>query len=157
VLFVRESVHAMGAGPERFALTVADVTGAGASWHEGLDARHRPRRVGLGFFWLENCGYVPDEPLAPTAAAANPVYLPLDLVLCPPVANLLVAGYAARAESRAWWALRTAPNLCVLGDAAGVAAALSVREGTDVLGFGNAQVAAVQSWLAEEGAILEKW
>lgn len=157
VLVVRESVHAMAPGPERFALTVEDVTGAGTGWHDGLDVRHRPRRIGLGFHWLESAGYTPDEVLHPTAAAANPVYLPLDLLLCPPVTNLLVAGHAVRAESRAWWAMRAQPNLCVLGDAAGVVAAFSAREGVPVLQFGNPEVAAVQAWLAEEGAILEKW
>jgi hypothetical protein len=157
VLLVRESAHAIAPGPEPFALTVADVTGAGAVPGEGVDWRHRPRRVGLGFYWLENLGYTPDELLPPTAAAANPCYLPLDVLLCPPVANLLVAGHAARIDSRAWWAMRTLPNLAVLGDAAGVAAAYSVREEVPVLRFGNPEVAAVQAWLAEEGAILEKW
>jgi len=157
VLFLRESVHATGPKPDPFAVTVEDLTGAGAAAQDGLDQRHRARRIGLGFYWLESAGYTEGEVLRTTAAAGHPAFLPLEAILCPPVANLLVPGYAARIESRAWWALRTAPNLCVLGDAAGVAAAFSAREGQPVLRFGNAEVAAVQSWLGGEGAILEKW
>lgn len=157
VLFLRETAHAPGAGPDGFAVKVEDLTGAGVGNHDGLDARHHARRIGLGFYWLENLGYTHGEVQRTTAAATNPAYLPLDVILVPPVGNLLVPGYAARIESRAWWALRTAPNQCVLGDAAGVAAAFSAREGIPVLRFGNAEMAAVQSWLREEGAILDKW
>ena len=157
VLVVRESAHGMGGRPDPFAVRVEDVTGAGALPGDGVDWRHRPRRVGLGFYWMEDFGYTPDEVSPPPAAAANPCYLPLDALLCPPVENLLLAGHAARVESRAWWALRTLPNQCVLGDAAGVAAACSLREDVPVLRFGTAEVAAVQAWLGDEGAILEKW
>jgi hypothetical protein len=157
VLVVRESAHAMAAGPEPFAVRVEDVTGAGAQPGDGVDWRHRPRRIGLGFYWMEDYGYTAQEVAPPLAAAANPCYLPLDALLCPPLENLLVAGHAARIESRAWWALRTLPNQCVLGDAAGVAAACSLREDVPVLRFSNPEVAAVQAWLGEEDAILEKW
>lgn len=157
VLFLRESAHSVGPKPDPFAVTIEDLTGAGAGVHDGMDQRHRARRIGLGFYWLESAGYTEGEILRTTAAAANPAHLPLDAILCPPVANLLVPGAAARIESRAWWALRTAPNLCVLGDAAGVAAAFSAREDIPVLRFGNPEMAAVQNWLGGEGAILEKW
>jgi hypothetical protein len=157
VLLLRETVHATAPGPDRFAVRVEDLTGAGAGGADGIDARHRPRRIGLGFAWLENAGYTHGEVVPTTSAAMNPAQLPLDAILAPPVANLLVPGFAARIESRAWWALRTAPNQCVLGDAAGVAAAFSVREGLSVLKFGTPEVAAVQNWLSAEGAILEKW
>lgn len=157
VLLLRETVHGMGPGPDHFAVTVEDLTGAGAGPGEGRDERHRARRIGLGFAWLENVGYTHGEVTPTTAAGTNPAYLPLEAILAPPVANLLVPGYAARVESRAWWALRTAPNQCVLGDAAGIAAAYSLREGVPVARFGNAEVAAVQSWLQAAGAVLDKW
>ncbi len=157
VLLLREGAHSLGPKPDPFAVTIEDLTGAGTGMHDGLDQRHRARRIGLGFYWLESAGYTEGEILRTTAAAANPAHLPLDAILCPPVANLLAPGYAARIESRAWWALRTVPNLCVLGDAAGVAAAFSAREDIPVLRFGNPEVAAVQNWLVGEGAILEKW
>ena len=157
VLLLRETLHALGPKPDRFALTVEDLTGAGVGAQDGLDQRHRARRIGLGFSWLESAGYTEGEVLRTTAAATNPAYLPLDAILCPPVTNLLIPGYAARIESRAWWAMRTAPNQCVLGDAAGVAAAFSAREGIPVVRFGNAEVAAIQNWLVGEGAVLDKW
>lgn len=157
VLCLRETVHAVGPAAQGFSVRVEDVTGAGAHAHEGMDARHHARRIGLGFHWLENAGYTHGEVLRTTAAAANPTYLPLDCVLVPPVTNLLVPGYAARMESRAWWALRAAPNLCVLGDAAGTAAAFALHEGVDVLHFGHPEMAAVQSWLTTDGARLDKW
>ena len=156
VLLLRETVHSLGLGPDSFAVRAEDLTGAGSGPADGIDARHRARRVGLGFAWLENAGYTHGEVARTTSAATNPAYLPLDAILTPPVANLLVPGHAARVESRAWWALRTAPNLCVLGDAAGVAAAFSAREEIPVLRFSNPEVAALQSWLAADGARLDK-
>ena len=156
-LLLRETVHGVAPGPTPYAVKVEDMTGAGAGLADGVDARHRDRRVGLGFYWPENAGYTHGEVVRTTAAATNPMYLPLDAVLAPSLSNLLVPGYAARIESRAWWALRAAPNLCVLGDAAGAAAALALHEGVPLARFGTAEVAALQSWLAAEGAILNKW
>ncbi len=154
-LFLRETIHATG--PTGFALGIDDIAGAGTHSTEGKDARHHGRRIGLGFYWLESVGYVGHESLPMPHAATNPVYLPLDCCLVPPVRNLLVCGYAAPIESRAWWAMRAAPNLCVLGDAAGAAAAYALREGKSPLQFGNPEVAAIQSWLQADGAILDKW
>ncbi len=156
-LLVRESIHAMGPGPEPFAIRVEDVTGAGTGPADGRDSRHWARRVGLGFYWSENSGYSPGEVQRTVAATANPTYIPLDALLAPPVQNLLIAGHAARIESRAWWAMRAAPNLCVLGDAAGTAAALALHEGMPCSRFGTAEVAALQSWLSTDGALLDKW
>lgn len=156
-LFLRETVHAAAPGPTPFAVRMEDITAAGTGPADGIDARHRDRRVGLGFYWPENAGYTHGEVVRLTAAATNPCYLPLDAILLPPMENLLVPGYGARIESRAWWALRAGPNLCVLGDAAGAAAALAAHEGVPPLRFGTAELAALHSWLAAAGAILNKW
>ncbi len=154
-LYLRETIHTRG--PSGFAVTGDDVSGAGSSPAEGKDARHYSRRIGLGFYWMENVGYMGHENVPTPGAATNPCYLPLDVLLAPPVENLLLPGYAASVDSRAWWSMRAQPNLCVLGDAAGVTAALALHEGKSPLQFGNSQVAALQSWLQGEGAILEKW
>lgn len=54
--------------------------------------------------------------------ANNPVYVPYNALTTRYVANLLLPGYAANMCSYAWAKARVAPNLAVLGDAAGVAA-----------------------------------
>jgi len=154
-LCLRETVHALG--PAGFAVSIDDVTGAGMGANDGKDARHYSRRVGLGFYWLENVGYVGHENVPMPHAATNPAFLPLDAILAPPMSNLLVCGFAASIDSHAWWAMRANPNQCVLGDAAGATAAYALREGRSPLRFGNPEMAAIQSWLQGEGAILEKW
>ena len=59
---------------------------------------------------------------ASSADARNPVYVPYNALTTRYVANLLLPGYAANMCSYAWAKARVAPNLAVLGDAAGVAA-----------------------------------
>jgi hypothetical protein len=156
-LLLRETIHGTAPGPEPFAVKVEDMTGAGSGPSDGIDSRHHNRRIGLGFYWPENAGYTHGEVVRTTAAAPNPTYLPLDALLVPPLQNVLVPGYAARIESRAWWALRATPNQCVLGDAAGAAAALSLHEGVPLLRFATPEVAALHSWLTGDGVILNKW
>lgn len=154
-LYLRETIHTHG--PSGFAVTGEDISGAGSHSAEGKDARHYARRIGLGFYWMENVGYMGHENVPTPGAATNPCYLPIDVLLAPPVDNLLIPGYAAAIDSRAWWSMRSQPNLCVLGDAAGITAAFALHEGKSPLRFGNSEIAALQSWLQGEGAILEKW
>ncbi len=63
---------------------------------------------------------IPDSPLPPT-------YLPYTAMLPYDVTNLLVAGTASGICSFSWGELRVLPNLCVLGDAAGVTLAYLIR------------------------------
>jgi len=71
--------------------------------------------------------------------------------------NLLVSGYAASVSSEAWFEMRLTPNLCVLGDGAGVGAAVASEHGVDPIDFGDEEIEELQTILADEvGAILEK-
>ena len=73
------------------------------------------------------------------------------------VANLLIPGYAAGASSYAWAEMRVFPNLCILGDAAGVAAAYAVNNNKHPLYFSSSDIAAVQTTLTNTcNARLEK-
>ncbi|MBQ3389865.1 MAG: FAD-dependent oxidoreductase [Firmicutes bacterium] len=77
----------------------------------------------------------------------NPVYIPYKALTTNYVANLLIPGYAVGASSFAWAELRVLPNLCVLGDAAGVAAAYAVNNGIHPLQFTSTHITAVQNLL----------
>ncbi len=68
-------------------------------------------------------------------------------------ANLLVAGRCISSTHEAQASYRVIPYVCTLGEAAGVAAALSVKTGTTVK---DADVAAIQAQLRAQGAFIEK-
>ena len=70
---------------------------------------------------------------------------------------MLIPGYAVGASSYAWAEMRVFPNLCVLGDATGAAAAYAVNNNKQPLYFPNSDIAAVQSILSNScNAKLEK-
>ncbi|MGI6588400.1 MAG: FAD-dependent oxidoreductase [Peptococcia bacterium] len=71
-------------------------------------------------------------------------------------ANLLVPGYATGCSSFAWAEVRVLPNLAVLGDAAGIAAARAVLFGESPADFKEEQINWVQEKLCTMGARLDK-
>ena len=75
---------------------------------------------------------------------------------CNFVYNLLIPGYAASIASLGWAEARVLPNQCVLGDAAGVAAAYAVTNNKQPLNFGNADIAKIQTTLTQSNALLNK-
>ncbi len=68
-------------------------------------------------------------------------------------ANLLVAGRCISSTHEAQASYRVIPYVTVLGEAAGVAAAIALRNGTTVK---NADVAAIRAQLRAQGAFIEK-
>lgn len=169
-----------GTEDRNYALTTMAVYGAGSSPAEGNDLGNYVNRIGLGFYWQDINAYHysdlkgsdgryrwpvtpflrPDYPLTtpgPQAWPQNPVYIPFNTLLSRPVPNLLIPGYAACISSLAWAELRVLPNLCVLGDAAGVAAAHAVQQGRDPGTFTDADVAAIREILVQRfGARVDK-
>ena len=169
-----------GTEDRNYALTAMAVHGAGPGPDTGSDAGNYVNRIGLGFYWQDINAYHfadmqgaggryrwpvtphlrPDYPLTgpgPRAWPQNPVYLPFNTLLSRPVSNLLIPGYAASISSLAWAALRVLPNQCVLGDAAGVAAAYALQQGRDPGSFTGADVAAVREILVQRfGARVDK-
>ena len=89
---------------------------------------------------------------------AHPVYLPFSVMTTHYVSNLFLAGYAINASSYAWGELRVFPNLCTIGDAAGIAAAYAAKNGLTALQIGenSTHIANVQSRLRVYGARLDK-
>jgi hypothetical protein len=57
------------------------------------------------------------------------VYMPFESLITSRVPNLMIPGAACGVSSISWSEVRELPNLCVLGDAAGVAAGYSVMHG----------------------------
>ena len=89
---------------------------------------------------------------------SNAVYLPFSVMTTHFVSNLMLAGYAINASSYAWGELRVFPNLCTIGDAAGIAAAYAAKNNLTALQVGEtpAHIANVQSRLRVYGARLDK-
>ncbi|WP_135855088.1 FAD-dependent oxidoreductase [Halorussus salinus] len=157
-LYIRETIHAT-TGQGQFAVGRDAVENAGVGPDSGADARFYDTRIGLAYYWLDNNGYTKDlksdgTELEPTA---NPVYLPYDCLTPARPQNLLLPGYAASISSQAWFEVRVLPNLCVLGDAAGVAAAVSLQQNVLPGQFTADEIAHVQEYLETEcNAILNK-
>ncbi|NHM26919.1 FAD-dependent oxidoreductase [Desulfofundulus sp. TPOSR] len=138
------------------------------------DAANYPTRIGLGYYAMDINAYTCRDlkqngvytwPVTGTVRPdwerqggepQNPVYLPYRMLVTPGAENLLVPGYATGASSLAWAEIRVIPNLCVLGDAAGAAAARAVLYGEAPARFGPAQISWVQQTLRRMGARLEK-
>lgn len=175
-LYLRETVHRPGEGTEesRFALTPAECQTAGTGPRDGGDLDNYVDRIGLAFYAMDINAYLytdllegekfiwpvtgslrPDW-LAAGGEPKNPVYLPYEMLVTEEAENLLLPGYGTGTASLAWAAIRVLPNLTVLGEAAGAAAALSVERKVPPFRFGEAEITALQGLLREMGAVLEK-
>ena len=169
VLYLRETVHSKPA-----ALTTQEVQHAGSGPQDGEDQENYEERVGLGYYMMDINAYLyadlwqkhhfvwpvteylrPDW-LKEGSQPQNPVYLPYSLLTVEECANLLLPGYATGCSSLAWAELRVLPNLAVLGDAAGVAAARAVLYGERPADFSTEQIRWVQEKLHQMGVRLEK-
>lgn len=95
--------------------------------------------------------------LIDSSSPQNPVYVPFSAILNPYVSNMLVPGYAANMGSFAWAEMRVLPNLAMMGDAAGVAAAYAANNNKAPFNFVQADITAVQNTLKTTyGARLDK-
>lgn len=181
-LYLRESVHSriMHSLPlyegenVSFAVASLEAQKAGASFDTGADTGNYTDRIGLGYYMMDINAYRPadlkksgqyDWPvtgwLRPDwreqgGEPSNPVYLPYQMLVVKELDNLLIPGYASGCSSLAWAELRVLPNLAVLGDAAGVAAARAVTYNEKPNSFGEEQIRWVQVKLKAIGARLEK-
>lgn len=175
------TARANGSEDTNYALHAQDFWDSGATKSTGTDKRNYAKRVGLNFYWLDinaykiedlkdNSGtYIWGKPITgkvrediknkgnkkfPTVV--NPVYIPYDAIATNFVYNLLIPGYAASIASLGWAEARVLPNQCVLGDAAGVAAAYAVTNNKQPLSFSNADITKIQATLTQSSAKLEK-
>ena len=156
-VYLRETIHMRR--DSGYAVTENHVLEAGDGPDNGADADLYDTRVGLCYYWMDNNGYDASRPSddAEFYATDNPVYLPYEVLVPKTCSNLLVPGYAASFSSRAWFEARVLPNLCVLGDAAGVAAAVATEDGVPPGRFESRQIERTQESLVDDvGAILEK-
>lgn len=185
VMYLRETIHAALSSTNRangtentnYGLTTNEANGAGASGSSGGDSQNYATRIGLNFYWSDinaykfedikdaNGNYIwfdevfrkvrPDLGLS-ASSPAHPVYVPYNAITSNYVANLLTPGYAACMSSFAWAECRVLPNQCVLGDAAGVAAAYAITHNKDPLRLTASDISQVQTTLRNSGARLEK-
>lgn len=185
VMYLRETVHmakdasarANGTENTNYQLTANACNSAGATSTTGMDTPNFATRIGLNFYWsdinayqfsdLKNASgsYIwggeigaklrPDLGVS-GSTPSNPVYVPYHALTTAYVANLLIPGYAAGISSFGWSECRVIPNQCVLGDAAGIAAAYAVNNGKHPLQFTTSDIASIQTKLNAISARLNK-
>ena len=181
-LYLRETIHSAFSSSDRangtedtnYALSAKDFWNPGATKNPGNDSRHYAKRMGLNYYGLDinaykfedlkqNGQYIWGHEVTEAARSdikfpehVSPTYITYSAIATNFVYNLLIPGYAAGIASLGWAEARTIPNQCVLGDAAGVAAAYAVNNNIDPLNFGSADITAVQNILKNSGALLEK-
>lgn len=180
IMYIRETVHALQNDSDKikenvdFAVTTQEASQAGKGPEDGKDKDHYSERIGLGYYLMDINAYEPDDlkksgnynwPVTGIVRSdwqkefgqpVNPVYLPFNMLVSNKVNNLLLSGYAASCSSMAWAELRVLPNLAVLGDAAGVAAARAVLFKEDPVDFKEEQIKWIQERLKQYGARLDK-
>lgn len=179
-LYLRETIHSAFSSSDRangtedtnYALSAKDFWNPGATKNTGNDSRHYAKRMGLNYYGLDinaykfedlkqNGQYIWGHEVTEAARSdikfpehVSPTYITYSAIATNFVYNLLIPGYAAGIASLGWAEARTIQ--CVLGDAAGVAAAYAVNNNIDPLNFGSADITAVQNILKNSGALLEK-
>jgi hypothetical protein len=151
-LYIRESIHTANfADPVtrtyRFALDRQGVSGG--------DGKYFARRIGLGYYHFDSNSYKKGEQLS-NPLGNEPWYVPYDTLLEPKITNVLVPGYAANMDSFAWTAMRVYPNLIMLGDAAGTAAAMTIMENFNLHQPSDKQIEELQDNLRKANVILDK-
>lgn len=185
VLYLRETVHmaiysyniANGTEETNYQLGSTECNWSGEIPTGGYDTGNYSSRIGLNYYWsdinayqrsdLKNSSgtYIWGEEVAQKLrpdmwvtgnTPLNPVYVPYNALTTKYVANLLIPGYAVGASSFAWSESRVIPNLCVLGDAAGVAAGYAVNNNKHPLQFTSTDITAVQNLLVTLGARINK-
>ena len=182
VLYLRETIHsafsssarANGTEDSNYALSAEDFWNPGATKNTGNDSRHYAKRMGLNYYGLDinaykfedlkrNGQYLWGHEVTEAVRSdikfpdhVSPTYITYSAIATNFMYNLLIPGYAAGIASLGWAEARTIPNQCVLGDAAGVAAAYAVNNNIDPLNFGSTDMTAVQNTLKNSGALLEK-
>ena len=185
-LYLRETIHSAqsssatarknGSEDSNYAVHARDF------YEKDHDNRNYAKRIGLNFYWLDinaykiedlkdaNGNYIWSE-ITPSVRKdvpfpqdedkrvrypEKPAYIPYDAIATNFVYNLLIPGYAAGIASLGWAEARVLPNQCVLGDAAGVAAAYAATNNKQPLSFSNADIAKIQTTLNQSNALLNK-
>ena len=138
VLGVRESRHIKG----RYTITVEDV-------HRGTKFDDRIAAYGFG---MDVHTRTPEMRGNFKVEVAPVYYVPYRSMLPLDCGNLLVAGKTVSCQSQAAGGLRCMPCAMAMGQAAGAAAALALREGVSPA---EVPVPALQALLRDHGAILD--
>lgn len=184
ILYVRETIHAVkdtnaianGTENQNYEVTRDHCHYA----DQQADNPINPQSIGLVYYWsdihpfkkedcLDNNGIyiwgakscakirwdmVDKEHPLDDGSPKEPAYIPYKALTTQYVPNLLIPGYAVSAGSFAWSEIRVFPNLCVLGDAAGIAAVTSLLSGDPVCSLSDVQ--GVRAILRQYNAILDR-
>jgi hypothetical protein len=141
IIGIREGVRILG----DYVLTVEDLR-AGKRFEDG---------IARGCYELD--GHKPDDEkrtyILPEEERTVPPYqIPLRSLIAKEGNNLLMAGRCFSADQLALSSARVSTTACMMGQAAGIAAALAVQKGTDLR---NVDPKEVQEEIRKRGAVLD--
>lgn len=184
-MYIRETIHSAksskkcknGTENNNYVITTKSCLNAGINEKTGSDKKFYKTRIGLNYYWMDVNGYqyktktnengeierisedtkdIRNDLKLKGGAPENPVYIPYKALTTKYVSNLINCGYGINASSMAWAEIRVIPNLCVLGDAAGIIGALSIEKNIAPLYFKKKEIKDVQNKLKELGARIDK-
>jgi len=114
-----------------------------------------PDAIGYGSFFIDihNCSGIGMDAKTHYPRKGFKYQIPYRIIRPQGIANLQVAGRCAGADHEALGSLRVMPQCGVMGEAAGVAATLAIRQGIPLAGV---EVAAIQDALRRQGAIIDE-
>ena len=138
VLGIRESRHIEG----EYKITVQDVA----------EGRKFDDRIAVYGFGMDIHGRSESEKGNFKIEVAKRYYIPYSALLPKGCKNLIVAGKTLSCESQAVGGMRCMPAAMAMGEAAGVAASIAIREN---VGICDINITALQTKLIELGAILD--
>ena len=183
ILYVRETIHAVkdanliANGTENDNYEVSARHCHYSYLDDEQDSTTNPESIGLIYYWSDIHPYMKSEYknddgdyIHGTESYKNirrdmveelkddspiePTYIPYSALTTQYVPNMLIPGYAVNASSFAWSEMRVFPNLCVLGDAAGIAAVTCLLSGDSA--YGLKDISGVREILKRYNAIIDK-
>lgn len=183
ILYVRETIHAVknanaianGTENENYEVTARHCHYAHLD--DEQDSTTNPKSIGLNYYWSDIHPYMKSEYKNNNGdyihgvesyrkirfdmgeelqgnSPIEPTYIPYSALTTQYVPNMLIPGYAVNASSFAWSEMRVFPNLCVLGDAAGIAAVSCLLSGYSA--YELKDIAGVRTILKHYNAIIDK-
>ena len=181
ILYIRETIHAVkdadmianGTENDNYEVTMRHCHYSYLD--DEQDDPADPHSIGLAFYWSDIHPFIKDDCIDDNSyvwgeksykkirheveglsgdSPIEPAFIPYEALTTKYVPNLLISGYAVNASSFAWSEIRVFPNLCVLGDAAGVAAVTALLSGYNP--YELKDIAGVRIVLRRYNAILDR-
>ena len=180
IMYIRESVHMPQSNHIDDRISYTDIDYAIAddetfkAGESDYDAENYSTRIGVGYYGDDVHPYTkdnfvyydnnlnkyrtrsakqvarPDKYANGQTYSDHPFYIPYNCIHNNKVSNLLVVGNAASVSSFSWGEMRVLPNMCVIGDAAGLFAAYCILNGDNNLNYNNSEINSIRAEMGDD-------